>query len=130
VRLLLDSHAFLWMAEDSPRLTARARRRIGDVRSERYLSAGSVWELAIKDARGALRLPMPFGRVIDESLHRLRIKLLPIEATHALEAASLPLHHRDLFDRLLVAQARCEQLTLVTADRRLEAYDVPILRAA
>jgi PIN domain nuclease of toxin-antitoxin system len=88
-----------------------------------FVSAASAWEVAIKQAIGRLTLPEPFAVGIDAS----GFQRLPVGFEHAAEAASLPLHHTDPFDRMLVAQARLEGLTLVTHDRALAAYDVPVL---
>ena len=117
--LLLDTHAAIWWMEDSARLPAacyRAVRRRGFA----YVSLASAWEVAIKTSLGRLRLAAPFGATVDAS----GFAFLPLTLQHVEEVAALPLHHRDPFDRMLVAQARVEALTLVTGDRRLAAYDV------
>ncbi len=120
--LLLDTHAFLWWREDSPRIPERARAAIAAADLV-FVSAASAWEAAIKIELGRLRLPEPFeSGVVDSGFERL-----PIGFAHAEEAGRLAPHHRDPFDRMLVAQARVERLRLVTHDRRLEPYDAPIL---
>lgn len=124
MRLLLDTHAFLWWAEESPRLGRRARSRIE--RGEVYLSAASAWEIAVKRASGKLSSPGDIPRALEIA----GFGALPITVEHAVESAELPWHHRDPFDRLLIAQARLEDLTLVAHDERLAAYDVQILDAA
>ena len=121
--LLLDTHVFLWRI-DASELGAEARGRIG--RADLVLvSAASAREAGIKAALGRLRIPAPFGSGVDASGFRR----LPITFGHAEAAAALPPHHADPFDRMLVAQARLEGLTLVTHDRSLAPYDVSLLWA-
>ena len=120
--LLLDTHVFLWWREDSPRLRPEARAAIGHAELA-FVSAASAWEVGIKVALGKLRVPGPFEQAVTDS----RFLELPITFRHTAAVAALPLHHGDPFDRLLVAQARAEGLTLVTHDRRLERYEVPLL---
>lgn len=129
MRLLIDTHCFLWMHVDPDRIERRVRRRLEDGRTERYLSAASGWEIAIKAELGKLELPSPALRFVRERLDELRVRPLAIELEDALDAAALPRHHLDPFDRMLVAQARRAGLTLVTADRQLEPYDVRVLWA-
>jgi PIN domain nuclease of toxin-antitoxin system len=124
LRLLLDSHILLWALMGTARLTARTRQAILDA-DEVYISAASVWELAIKAASGRLRMPKDLVEQARESGYIS----LPVTATHAIAAAELPLHHRDPFDRMLVAQASLESLTLLTADPRLKLYGVRIMLA-
>ena len=124
MRLLLDTHVFLWWRADSRHLRAPARRAIAEAQIV-FVSAATAWEAAIKAALGRLRLPDTIeAGVIDSGFEKL-----PISFSHAESAARLPPHHADPFDRMLVAQARVETLTLVTHDRRLAAYDVEILWA-
>jgi PIN domain nuclease of toxin-antitoxin system len=124
LRLLLDSHIFLWALMGDARLTARTRQAILDA-DDVYISAASVWELAIKAASGKLRMP----KDIVEKARQSGYIPLPVTAVHAVAAAELPLHHRDPFDRMLVAQASLESLTLLTADPRLKLYSVGIMLA-
>lgn len=124
-RLLLDTHVVIWWRMGGDRLNEAARQAIG-LASLVYVSAASAWETAIKTSLGKLRIPESFeAGVIDSGFQKLNIAF-----AHAEGVAALPLHHRDPFDRLLIAQARSENLTLVTGDRQLEAYDVPVLWAA
>jgi PIN domain nuclease of toxin-antitoxin system len=125
VRLLLDSHALLWWAANDARLDADARDAINSPGNEVFLSAATAWELAIKVAAGRLEVPDDLvARALREGL-----RPLPIDLDHATDAAALPPHHRDPFDRMLVAQARGESMTLVTADAAIRRYDVPTLAA-
>ena len=121
-RLLLDTHAFLWWRGDPARLGAKVRDRIAKA-DVVFVSAASAWEAAIKVSLGRLELPdtMEAG-VLASGFEKLLITF-----SHAEHAAALPHHHKDPFDRMLVAQARAEGLTLVTHDRLLEPYEVEIL---
>jgi len=112
LRLLLDTHVFLWWCADDSRLSEQARTAIADPENEVSLSAASVWEMAIKESLGRLTLPEPVSRVTV----RLGFRALPITFEHAEAAGRLPSVHRDPFDRMLVAQAWVEGLTLVTHD--------------
>jgi PIN domain nuclease of toxin-antitoxin system len=123
VTLLLDTHVLIWLAENNARLRPRARTAL--LTGSATVSAISVWEIGIKSASGRLRTP-----AIEQLLDGDEFPELPFTSQHAREAGNLPLHHRDPFDRALVAQARVEGLVLVTADRRLEAYDVALLDAS
>jgi PIN domain nuclease of toxin-antitoxin system len=116
---LLDTHAAIWWMEGSAKLPAACYRAIRR-RGFAYVSLVSAWEVAIKTSLGRLRLAVPFGATVEAS----GFALLPLTLAHVDEVGALPLHHRDPFDRMLVAQARVENLTLVTGDRRLAAYDV------
>jgi len=118
VRLLLDTHMFLWTVTDSPRLTARARDDIVGAEAV-YVSAASIWEIAIKAALGRIEGDVA---VIARSIEESGFIELPITAAHAARVSGLPPHHRDPFDRLLVAQALAEPLVLLTADKELAQY--------
>jgi PIN domain nuclease of toxin-antitoxin system len=126
VRLLLDTHAFLWLNASPERLGA-ALAEIEDSRDRLVVSAATSWEIAIKHARGRLPLPDPPERYVPDLIRRIGAEALPVEHAHALGVASLPPLHRDPFDRLLVAQARSIDATLVTADQRLAEYPVRTL---
>jgi PIN domain nuclease of toxin-antitoxin system len=116
--LLLDTHVFLWWAADDPQLAELERQAIRDAANHVFLSAASVWEMAIKQALGRLMMPEPVSAVIG----RLGIERLPISFEHAEATVTLPALHRDPFDRMLVSQARIEGLTLVTRDAQIRAY--------
>ncbi len=130
MRLLLDTHCWLWMQATPGRFSADARAIVEDTGNELLLSAASAWEIAIKYALGKLELPEPPERYVPERMVRHDVRPLPVEHVHALAVAGLPLHHRDPFDRLLVAQARVEGIALLTADRALELYEVQLLNAS
>jgi PIN domain nuclease of toxin-antitoxin system len=124
VRVLLDTHVLLWWLEDSPRVTALVRRTIEEPRNEVLWSAASTWELAIKISSAKLRLRAPLDEYLPTKLRELSIRPLPIEDAHAMGVARLPMHHRDPFDRLLIAQALAERVPIVTSDAQFRRYDV------
>jgi PIN domain nuclease of toxin-antitoxin system len=118
VRLLLDTHVFLWWLADDDRLKEAEREAIRDPENDVYLSAASIWEIVIKRGLGRLRVPEPASA----AARRLGLQPLPITFEHAEATASLPPLHGDPFDRILVAQARTETLTLVSYDKAIRAY--------
>jgi len=126
-RLLLDTHTFLWWVDDAPQLTAAARSAIGDANNVCYLSLASSWEMAIKSSLGKLQLARPVERFVSEQMVANGFTLLNIELRHTAKAEKLPFHHRDPFDRLLIAQAMTEKLTLVSADSAFLDYGVKVL---
>jgi PIN domain nuclease of toxin-antitoxin system len=114
------------MVGDSGRLAPASRELLHDPANDLFLSAASAWEIAIKVATGKLRLSQPPAALITRWMAEVRTGALPILHAHALRACELPLHHRDPFDRLLIAQAQIEGLTVLTADRQFASYDVPV----
>ena len=120
--VLLDTHSFLWWVSDSPKLSRRARTVIGE--SPCLLSVASCWEMAIKASLGKLDTPRPLQRFLQQQIEVNGFELLPIALEHAAAVRELPFHHRDPFDRLIAAQAREEQIPLVTADARFTKYGV------
>jgi PIN domain nuclease of toxin-antitoxin system len=126
VRILLDTHVFLWLQVQPERLGDHLAA-VADTANERLLSAASSWEIAIKHGLGRLSLPEPPARWVPDRMRAVGATPLAVEHTHALAVADLPVHHRDPFDRLLVAQARALGASLLTADRQLEDYDVDLL---
>lgn len=129
MKLLLDTHVFIWMHGDPDRLSSRARKLLVDAEAELHLSVVVAWELGIKLARERLTLPEPLDEYLMSRAQRSRMSWLSIDLTHVLEAVALPLHHADPFDRMLVGQARAEGLTLLTADPWIARYDVDTVRA-
>ena len=123
MRVLLDTHAFLWWANDDPHLSAAARQAIAAA-ADACLSIASCWEIAIKVGRGRLTLPKPIERFVPEHLGLNRVELLHIDLEDVARVVSLPCHHRDPFDRMLVAQALNDELTIVSADPIFKKYGV------
>lgn len=127
MRLLLDTHTFLWLVEGNSRLSASARAALFDPLNELSLSVASVWELAIKTGNGKLTLSDPLDVFVGKWAPAYQLDQLAVEGRHALVVATLPNHHRDPFDRLLLAQAHVEGMTLVSGDGKLTAYGIPVL---
>ena len=123
MRVLLDTHTFLWWANDDPRLSAYARQAIGDA-TDAFLSIASCWEIAIKVSRNKLTLPKPIDRLVPEQLGLNGFQLLQVDLDDIARVATLPFHHRDPFDRLLIAQALDDELTVVSADPIFQKYGV------
>jgi PIN domain nuclease of toxin-antitoxin system len=125
MKLLLDTHVWLWWHTEPERLTAVLRRQIADPRNEVYLSAASVWEMAIKRQMGKLPLPESVAAYVSRRLAADNAGTLPVTAEHAAAVETLEVLHRDPFDRLLIVQARHESLRLFTADDQVLAYGSP-----
>ncbi len=124
MRVLLDTHAFLWWTSGGSRVSDRARALIEDPEVVVLLSAASAWEISIKAARGRLELPQPPERYVPDRVRRHRMSVLDVALSHALRAGALPEIHADPFDRLLVAQAQLEGLPILTADPAIARYEV------
>ncbi len=129
MRYLLDTSVFLWLRTAPERVRGPVRARLADPAAQLALSVASAFELAFKQSLERLSLPGPVRIWLPQAMLEAQCEALPITIAHALEAALLPLHHRDPFDRFIVAQARVEGLTLVTSDKALSRYEVEILRA-
>lgn len=126
MRLLLDTHAFLWFVFDDPRLSERAAQSIENA-SRVALSIASLWEIVIKVQLGKLELGMAFAAFFAEHVEKTELEIVPVELPHLLEYSTLPLHHRDPFDRLILAQARVLASPVASADPNFRAYGVQIL---
>ena len=124
MRLLLDTHTFLWWVEDDPHLSRKARAAVSEPGNDCFLSLASSWEMAIKVSLGKLKLASPIERFIPDQLAANGFRELPIEFRHVARVARLPFHHRDPFDRLLAAQALEEDITVVSADKVFTPYRV------
>jgi PIN domain nuclease of toxin-antitoxin system len=127
VRLLLDTHAFLWWVTDDDRLTDRAAEAIADGANDVYFSAASTWEIAVKAGLGRVRLPDDAWAFTPDQLERNAFQALPVHVAHAVAVIALPDLHRDPFDRMLVAQAISEDLTIVTGDQEIARYPAPVI---
>lgn len=124
MRLLLDTHTFLWWVAASRELSRRAKSAVGSARNECFVSVASGWEIAIKVSLGKLRIDGALDRFLPEQIAANGFRALAIDLKHAARMATLPFHHRDPFDRLLVAQALEEDLAMVTADPVVVKYGV------
>lgn len=129
MRFLLDTHCFLWWLTHPERLSSEAVGIIADRNNEILVSVASSWEIAIKYSLGKLPLPSPPEQYIPSCLHRCGFGTLHIEHVHALRSAALPMHHRDPFDRLLIAQGQIEKTSIITVDRKFASYKVKIVWA-
>ena len=129
MKLLLDTHTLLWLVEGSPNLSAAAQAALTDPANELFLSVASVWELAIKTTspKQQLILNDPLDVYIAKWGAAYQLNPLPIQTAHALRVVALPNHHRDPFDRMLIAQAFVEGMSLVSGDGKFAQYAVPVL---
>lgn len=124
MRLLLDTHTFLWWVTDSPNLSTAAREAIQDPQAECLVSMASCWEMAIKQSLGKLKLEPPLEQFVPTHMATNGFLQMDIEFRHVARVAELPFHHRDPFDRLLVAQTIVEDVTLVSGDPAFDDYGV------
>ena len=127
MKVLADTHAVLWWLADDPRLSDRARSTFRNGENVVYWSLASAFELAVKQSVGKLQLGRPLERLFAAVVQEQGFELLPVTHTHCTALAELPLHHRDPFDRMLVAQALIEGLPLLSSDSKLAAYDVELV---
>lgn len=123
MRLLLDTHAIIWHIEQNPALGTTASTAIKDVNNHIHVSTVSLWELSIKVSLGKLKLPDTIKNIAKE-LRESGVTFIPVSEEHAMATESLPWHHRDPFDRMLIAQAQIEKLTLVSRDSFFGSYDI------
>ena len=127
MKVLLDTHAFLWAVNDDRRLSAPARRIFTAADNEMLLSVASVWEILVKVEAGKLPFPQPASSYIRSQLRKTSTAVLPLLLSHALQLETMPLHHRDPFDRMILAQAIDEDLPVVSADAKFRMYPVEVL---
>jgi PIN domain nuclease of toxin-antitoxin system len=127
LKLLLDTHCWLWWLSEPQKLTSSMLEAISNSENELFLSVASIWEIAIKVGIGKLTIPQSLSRLVTEQLPEDNLKILDIQAIHALKIEELPIHHQDPFDRILIAQALSENLTVITKDRKFTAYPVKLL---
>lgn len=124
---LLDTNAFLWFISGSDRLSSKARNYIADFENDLVISAASLWEIAIKTSLGKLELLSPFDQLISSQLEKNAIAILSIELTHLTKTIDLEFHHRDPFDRLIIAQGITEKIPIITSDAVFTKYPVDII---
>jgi PIN domain nuclease of toxin-antitoxin system len=124
MKVLMDTHTFLWWNTEDPLLSVHAKEIIADGQNEVFLSAASVWEIIIKTAKGRLILPESPAQYISRRISLYRFRPLPVQISHAVHVYELPPYHNDPFDRMLIAQSRLESLPLVTKDEDILRYDL------
>ncbi len=129
MRILIDTHCWLWWFLEPTKLNKKALKLIADPSNKVYFSAASAWEIAIKSSLGKLNLPIPPEKYIPDRLAAQSMTPLAIQHNHALRVFSLPHHHRDPFDRLLISQAQIEDLTVLSADKILKDYKIKVVKA-
>jgi PIN domain nuclease of toxin-antitoxin system len=125
MKVLLDTHTFLWALSDPDRLSARARETIAS--SERFWSVASIWEALIKVQSGKLPLPLPAGSYLTSKMFANSVSVLPVRLEHVLRVEQLPMHHRDPFDRILVAQSQQEKMPVITSDAVFTRYPIEVI---
>lgn len=124
MRLLIDTHAIFWSLEDPSRVGTTAMTAMADPANDRLLSAATIWELAIKFGQGKIMLSLPYRQWMEKAITDLKLDLLPITVEYAGRQATLPQHHKDPFDRLLIAQALIESIPIVSVDAAFDPYGV------
>lgn len=127
MRLLLDTHTFIWLDSNPNRLSAQARSLLQDSANVLLLSVVSIWEMQIKQQLGKLQLSIPLAEIVESQRQTNGIEILPVILSHVLSLEQLPLHHKDPFDRLLIAQANIENVVLVSEDTMFANYPVKVL---
>ena len=128
MKLLLDTHIFIWWADQPEKLSPAALSALEDEANELLLSVASVWEMQIKIQLGKLKLNLPLKEIVKNQQETNDLTVSPVALTHVLALDALPFHHKDPFDRLLIAQSSAEGLTIVTADSQFSAYSVKLLQ--
>jgi len=123
VKVLLDTHALLWWFQEDPSLSSKARRTLAANDNQVFVSTATVWEMAIKNRAGKLEIPELLDE-LDAKLVDEGMQVLPISLDHAVRAGALPVHHKDPFDRMLVAQAQVENLSVISSDAIFEKYGI------
>lgn len=124
MRFLLDTHAFIWWDNQQDKLSSHVLGICNDFGNQLYLSMASIWEMQIKTQVAKLSLPLPLDQMVEDQISQNRVQLLPIIRQHVYALSSLPDLHKDPFDRILIAQARFEELTLITIDPHIAQYPV------
>jgi len=124
MKIIVDTHAFLWLLTDDERLSKTAKKIFLDPENILFISAASLWEICIKTSLGKLSLKSGWLKIIQDEMRINAIQWLPIEMLHCAQLIKLPFHHRDPFDRMLIAQAMAEDMQLMSRDSRLSDYDI------
>jgi PIN domain nuclease of toxin-antitoxin system len=124
MKFIADTHAFIWFVTDSPQLSGEAKKAFEASENERVLSVASIWEIAIKASLGRLSFDKPLEQFLPEQFALNHVRLLDISTAHALRVANLPFHHRDPFDRMIIAQSLTENLPVLSKDDAFDAYGI------
>jgi PIN domain nuclease of toxin-antitoxin system len=124
MKVLLDTHAFLWLITDDERLSEKAQKTFLNSNNRLFFSVASLWEICIKKSLGKISLESEWVQTIHKEMEINAIQWLPIEMPHCVKVSELPFHHRDPFDRMLIAQAMAEDMQLLSRDSRLSAYAI------
>lgn len=124
MRLLLDTHTFLWFIDGNPKLSSYARQLIEELGNERLLSVASLWEMSIKNSLGKLKLPLPFTKLVTEQVYGNAIELLHIAPEHLDVLQTLPFYHKYPFDRLILAQSLSEDITILSREKAFDDYAI------
>ncbi len=124
MKLLLDTHTFLWFISGNSKLSEPNRRRIENVANERWISIASLWEMSIKASIGKLKISLPFPELVKRHVYQNAMGLLPINPEHVETLRILPFHHKDPFDRLIIAQSIVEQMTILSRDAVFDDYGI------
>lgn len=127
MKALIDANVLLWALTDHSRLSRNAAKVLDDSKHQLFFSVAGLWELVIKNQLGKLKLPRPAGEFLKQELVDLQIPILPIEVRHVVRLESLPMHHRDPFDRVLIAQSFEEDMVIVSSDRIFKRYSVEVV---
>lgn len=127
MKLLLDTHIFLWFISGSTKLTNYSKDLIENTDNQRFLSLASLWEITIKISLGKLHISIPYEQLIQKHIYDNDIELLNIAPKHLSHILNLPFHHKDPFDRLIIAQAQCEDMSIISSDEQFKKYDTIIL---
>ncbi len=123
-RILLDTQVFILAIQQEGHLPSKVRKALLERENSLFLSLVSLWEIQIKESLGKLKLPAPLREVVQAAIREMGLEFLPVQAEHIYKLAALPLHHRDPFDRLLIAQALCERMTLAGSDPAFDQYPI------
>lgn len=124
MRYLLDTHSFLWLASDDARLSVRAKEAFLSPENDFLLSVASIWEVAIKASLGRLKFVLPLPQFVERQVQHMGLEILPISVHHATAVEGLPFHHRDPFDRLLIAQSMYEAIPILGTDEIFDTYGI------
>ncbi|HAC64764.1 MAG TPA: PIN domain nuclease [Cyanothece sp. UBA12306] len=127
MELLLDTHIFLWFVDDNLKLSNHLKDLIEDRNNSKYLSVASLWEMSIKYSSGKLKLETSYEQFIEEEITQTNLNLLHIKLEHLNIVSSLPFHHRDPFDRLIISQSMVEGMSIITVDSAFEQYPIKII---